>query len=38
MVSVEELDLNEITYNIDNTNNSNNYFANRVLVSDESDT
>jgi len=37
VVSVEKLDLHEITYNIDNTNNSKNYFANRVLVSDESD-
>ena len=38
VVSVEKLDLHEITYNIDNTNNGKNYFANRVLVSDESDT
>jgi len=37
VVSVEKLDLHEITYNIDNTNNGKNYFANRVLVSDESD-
>jgi hypothetical protein len=38
VVSVEKLDLHEITYNIDNTNNGKNYFANRVLVSDESET
>ncbi len=38
VVSVEKLDLHEITYNIDKTNNSKNYFANRVLVSDESET
>jgi len=37
VVKVEKLDLHEITYNIDNTNNGKNYFANRVLVSDESD-
>ena len=37
VVSVEKLDLHEITYNIDNTNNGKNYFANRVLVSDESE-
>jgi len=37
VVNVEKLDLHEITYNIDNTNNSKNYFANKVLVSDESD-
>ena len=28
----------ETTYNIDNTNNGKNYFANKVLVSDESET
>ena len=38
VVNVEKLDLHEITYNIDNTNNGKNYFANRVLVSDESET
>ena len=38
VVNVEKLDLHEITYNIDNTNNGKNYFANKVLVSDESDT
>ena len=38
VVKVEKLDLHEITYNIDNTNNGKNYFANRVLVSDESET
>ena len=38
VVSVEKLDLHEITYNIDKTNNCKNYFANRVLVSDESET
>ena len=37
VISVEKLDINEITYNIDNTDNGKNYFANRVLVSDESD-
>ena len=37
VVKVEKLDLHKITYNIDNTNNGKNYFANRVLVSDESD-
>jgi len=37
VVNVEKLDLHEITYNIDNTNNGKNYFANKVLVSDESD-
>ena len=37
VVNVEKLDLHEITYNIDNTNNGKNYFANRVLVSDESE-
>ncbi len=38
VINVEKLDLHEITYNIDNTNNGKNYFANRVLVSDESET
>ena len=32
------LNITEITYNIDNTNNGKNYFANKVLVSDESET
>ena len=38
VVKVEKLAYMQITYNIDNTNNGKNYFANRVLVSDESDT
>ena len=37
VVKVEKLAYMQITYNIDNTNNGKNYFANRVLVSDESD-
>ena len=32
------LNTTETTYNIDNTNNGKNYFANKVLVSDESET
>jgi intein/homing endonuclease len=38
VVKVEKLAYMQITYNIDNTNNGKNYFANRVLVSDESET
>ena len=38
VVSVEKIDGLIETYNINKTNNSKNYFANRVLVSDESDT
>jgi intein/homing endonuclease len=38
VVSVEKVDGLIETYNINKTNNSKNYFANRVLVSDESDT
>ena len=37
VVSVEKVDGLIETYNINRTNNSKNYFANRVLVSDESD-
>jgi len=38
VVSVEKVDGLIETYNINKTNNSKNYFANKVLVSDESDT
>jgi intein/homing endonuclease len=38
VVSVEKVDGLIETYNINKTNNGKNYFANRVLVSDESDT
>ena len=37
VVSVEKIDGLIETYNINRTNNGKNYFANRVLVSDESD-
>ena len=37
VVSVEKIDGLIETYNINKTNNGKNYFANRVLVSDESD-
>ena len=38
VVSVEKIDGLIETYNINRTNNGKNYFANRVLVSDESET
>ena len=38
VVSVEKIDGLIETYNINKTNNGKNYFANRVLVSDESET
>jgi len=38
VVSVEKIDGLVETYNINKTNNGKNYFANRVLVSDESET
>jgi hypothetical protein len=38
VVSVEKIDGLIETYNINRTNNGKNYFANKVLVSDESDT
>ena len=38
VVSVKKIDGLIETYNINKTNNGKNYFANRVLVSDESET
>ena len=38
LMGYKPLNTIETTYNIDNTNNGKNYFANKVLVSDESDT
>jgi|TARA_B100000900_G_scaffold251474_1_gene214250 hypothetical protein len=38
LMGYKPLNTIETTYNIDNTNNSKNYFANKVLVSDESET
>jgi len=38
LMGYKPLNITEITYNIDNTNNGKNYFANKVLVSDESNT
>jgi hypothetical protein len=38
VVHIEVINKEEITYNINSTNNGVNYFANKVLVSDESDT
>ena len=38
VVHIEVINKEEITYNINSTNNVVNYFANKVLVSDESDT
>ena len=38
LMGYKPLNITEITYNIDNTNNGKNYFANKVLVSDESET
>ena len=38
VVSVKKIDGIIETYNINRTNNGKNYFANRVLVSDESET
>ena len=37
LMGYKPLNTMETTYNIDNTNNGKNYFANKVLVSDESD-
>ena len=37
LMGYKPLNTTETTYNIDNTNNGKNYFANKVLVSDESD-
>ena len=38
LMGYKPLNTTETTYNIDNTNNGKNYFANKVLVSDESET
>jgi len=38
VVHIEVVNKEEITYNINSTNNGVNYFANKVLVSDESET
>jgi hypothetical protein len=38
LMGYKPLNTIETTYNIDNTNNGKNYFANKVLVSDESET
>ena len=37
LVRIEVDNVEEITYNINRTDNGKNYFANKVLVSDESD-
>ena len=36
--SIDKIDGIVETYNINKTSNGNNYFANRILVSDESET
>ena len=38
LMGYKPLNTTETTYNIDNTNNGKNYFVNKVLVSDESET
>ena len=38
VVNIEVNNVEKITYNINRTDNGKNYFANRVLVSDEFDT
>ena len=38
LVNIEVDKKQQITYNINSTDNGKNYFANKVLVSDESDT